>query len=233
MILGLVSLHRAALSRTGAVLVPTPYLASAVRIYELAVEDFRGEDRGYHDTRADREDLFVRSRTTYDGATPCGSRMTLHAAAGPGRRDWRAELHRPCRLAAAGGVECREPRPGGDGELDAGPAPPAADRPLQAGPRDLRAAGPRDCRPRRALAPSAGCNPHGDIRRDRPSEGLAGQAGGVGELPAAHCHGYHLTAADPRPSSPDARARAVPRGRGGGRGGSRASPTTRTAPSTG
>jgi uncharacterized protein YyaL (SSP411 family) len=79
MILGLVSLHRAALSRTGADRAPTPYLASAVRIYELAVEDFRGEDRGYHDTRADREDLFVRSRTTYDGATPCGSSMMLHA----------------------------------------------------------------------------------------------------------------------------------------------------------
>ncbi|MCC7388668.1 MAG: DUF255 domain-containing protein [Phycisphaerales bacterium] len=79
MILGLVALHRAALSRTGAPRTPTPYLASAVRVYELAVEDFRAEDMGYHDTRADREDLFVRSRTTYDGATPCGSSMMLHA----------------------------------------------------------------------------------------------------------------------------------------------------------
>ena len=79
MILGLLALHRAALARTGADRAPTPYLASAVRLYELAVADFRGEDFGYHDTRADREDLFVRSRTTYDGATPCGSSLMLHA----------------------------------------------------------------------------------------------------------------------------------------------------------
>ena len=79
MLLGLTALHRAALARTGAERAPTPYLASAVRLYELAVKDFRGEDMGYHDTRADREDLFVRSRTTYDGATPCGSSMMLHA----------------------------------------------------------------------------------------------------------------------------------------------------------
>ena len=77
LIAGLLALHRAALVRTGRP-GPTPYLESAVRLYEQAVRDFRGEDMGYYDTRAGQEDLFVRSRTTYDGATPCGSSIMLH-----------------------------------------------------------------------------------------------------------------------------------------------------------
>jgi uncharacterized protein YyaL (SSP411 family) len=77
MIAGLMALHRAAAARLAA-RGPTPYLESAVRLYETAVRDFRGDDMGYHDTRADQEDLFVRSRTTYDGAMPCGSSVMLH-----------------------------------------------------------------------------------------------------------------------------------------------------------
>ncbi|HZW10043.1 MAG TPA: thioredoxin domain-containing protein [Phycisphaerales bacterium] len=77
MIAGLLALHRAATVRA-AVRGPTPYLESAVRLYERAVRDFRAEDMGYHDTRADQEDLFVRSRTTYDGALPSGSSVMLH-----------------------------------------------------------------------------------------------------------------------------------------------------------
>ncbi|MBK7404941.1 MAG: thioredoxin domain-containing protein [Phycisphaerales bacterium] len=77
LIAGLIALHRAAVARTGRP-GPTPYLESAVRLYEQAVRDFRAEDMGYFDTRAGQEDLFVRSRTTYDGATPCGSSVMLH-----------------------------------------------------------------------------------------------------------------------------------------------------------
>ncbi len=78
MIAGFLALHRAAGARAAA-RGPTPYLGSAVRLYEQAVRDFRAEDMGYYDTRADQEDLFVRSRTTYDGAVPCGSSVMLHA----------------------------------------------------------------------------------------------------------------------------------------------------------
>lgn len=82
MIGGLLAVHRAILTRNGKALgtARTPYLTHAVGIYDLAVTDFRSDnDGGFHDTRADREDLFVRSRTTYDGATPCGSSLMLHA----------------------------------------------------------------------------------------------------------------------------------------------------------
>ena len=89
---GLLALHRAGVARErdgrggraagaqrGGDRARESALASAVRLVDFAVEDFRGEDMGYNDTRADREDLFVRSRTTYDGATPCGSSLMLHA----------------------------------------------------------------------------------------------------------------------------------------------------------
>jgi len=82
MIGGLLAVHRAVLARDGKALgaARTPSLEHAVGVYELAVTDFgNAEDGGFHDTRADREDLFVRSRTTYDGATPCGSSLMLHA----------------------------------------------------------------------------------------------------------------------------------------------------------
>ncbi len=55
------------------------YLDAALRLYGLAVEDFGGDDGGFYDTRGGREDLFVRARTTYDGAVPCGSSVMLHA----------------------------------------------------------------------------------------------------------------------------------------------------------
>ncbi len=80
---GLLALHKAGATEVMATQSrghgTQSFLASAARVYALAVEDFRSEDRGFYDTRADREDLFVRSRTIYDGAMPCGSSMMLHA----------------------------------------------------------------------------------------------------------------------------------------------------------
>lgn len=85
MLTGLLAVHRATLARDGKPLgsASTPYLEHATALHQLARADFGATDNagdgGYHDTRADREDLFVRSRTTYDGATPCGSSLMLHA----------------------------------------------------------------------------------------------------------------------------------------------------------
>ena len=56
----------------------SPFLQSAIRLYETSVRLFRGEDMGYYDTRADQADLFLRSRSTYDGAAPCGASVMLH-----------------------------------------------------------------------------------------------------------------------------------------------------------
>lgn len=78
---GLLALHRAHAAFEGSPDRParTRWLDHAERLLAEAAEDFGGDDGGFHDTRADSEDLFVRSRTTYDGATPCGSSLMLHA----------------------------------------------------------------------------------------------------------------------------------------------------------
>lgn len=54
------------------------YLASAVEIAERALADFADGDVLY-DARAARSDLFIRPRSTYDGAVPCGNSAMLHA----------------------------------------------------------------------------------------------------------------------------------------------------------
>lgn len=89
MLTGLLAVHRAVVARDGQALgtASTPYLEHAARLHDLARADFGAAtdaddatgNGGYFDTRADRDDLFVRSRTTYDGATPCGSSLLLHA----------------------------------------------------------------------------------------------------------------------------------------------------------
>ncbi len=63
---GLLSLHRSKLSRNGS------SLPRAIELMEQAHQMFGDADGGYHDTRADRDDLFVRSRSVYDGAVPSG-----------------------------------------------------------------------------------------------------------------------------------------------------------------
>jgi hypothetical protein len=73
LIAGLLALHRSRFSRDG------KHLEGAIELAELAHQAFAGEDGGYYDTRADQDDLFVRSRMTYDGATPCASSIMLGA----------------------------------------------------------------------------------------------------------------------------------------------------------
>ncbi|MBL4590657.1 MAG: thioredoxin domain-containing protein [Phycisphaerales bacterium] len=63
---GLLALHRSKLSRD------ENSLPRAIELMEQARTDFGDPDGGYHDTRADRTDLFVRSRSVYDGAVPSG-----------------------------------------------------------------------------------------------------------------------------------------------------------------
>jgi hypothetical protein len=44
----------------------------------IAIERFAGEDGGYYDTLADQSDLFVRTRSIYDGAIPSGNSQMIH-----------------------------------------------------------------------------------------------------------------------------------------------------------
>lgn len=66
---GLLALHLADDSREGGM------LREAILLMEEAQKAFGDPDGGYHDTRADEQDLFVRARSTYDGAVPSGTSM--------------------------------------------------------------------------------------------------------------------------------------------------------------
>ena len=69
---GLLQLHKT----TG----DAKYLAAAEELTNYASKHFSSEGGGggYYDTLADQSDLFVRVRSTYDGATPSGNGVMLH-----------------------------------------------------------------------------------------------------------------------------------------------------------
>jgi hypothetical protein len=70
---GLLELHRAGRDARGR------YLEEAIRLTDEAEARFGDpEPGGYFDTLADQEDLFVRSRSEYDGAVPCGASVMLN-----------------------------------------------------------------------------------------------------------------------------------------------------------
>ncbi len=73
LIRGLVALHESEFARGD------ERLTAASQIAELAHSAFADPDGGYFDTRAGQSDLFVRTRSTYDGAVPCGSSLMLAA----------------------------------------------------------------------------------------------------------------------------------------------------------
>jgi len=77
---GLVSLHRVRQAMATSEQAPAPvYLDAATRLAEGAKSLFWDpEHGGYFDTRANQEDLIVRSRTTHDGAIPAGQSVILH-----------------------------------------------------------------------------------------------------------------------------------------------------------
>jgi hypothetical protein len=52
-------------------------LDDAIELMEEAERLFSDPNGGYHDTRADQSDLFLRARSTYDGAVPSGSSVML------------------------------------------------------------------------------------------------------------------------------------------------------------
>lgn len=55
------------------------YLARAAELCSAVRRLFRGEDGGYFDSRANQADLFLRGRSTHDGAMPSGQSVLLHA----------------------------------------------------------------------------------------------------------------------------------------------------------
>jgi len=70
---GLIAMHRAGLDPGGR------YLDAAKSLMAAAKERFQDADSGgYYDTLADQTDLFVRTRSTHDGAVPCGSSYALN-----------------------------------------------------------------------------------------------------------------------------------------------------------
>jgi len=87
----------AALIRALAALHASPFAAGdgrlreAVQIADLAERAFAAPGGGYFDARAGQDDLFVRTRSTYDGAIPCasslmlGAMLALHGATGEAR----------------------------------------------------------------------------------------------------------------------------------------------------
>ena len=54
------------------------WLDSARQLDEVAVQQFATPGGGYYDTLEDQADLFVRTRTTYDGAIPSGNSQMVH-----------------------------------------------------------------------------------------------------------------------------------------------------------
>jgi len=57
----------------------TPWMDGALRLLDRAERAFASSDGGYFDVAAGRDDLFVRVRSTWDGALPTGSSVMLHA----------------------------------------------------------------------------------------------------------------------------------------------------------
>ncbi|MAY74219.1 MAG: thioredoxin domain-containing protein [Phycisphaerae bacterium] len=55
------------------------WLTAARELLAIAKEDFTDGQGGYFDTPEGRSDVFVRARSTYDGATPSGVGVLLHA----------------------------------------------------------------------------------------------------------------------------------------------------------
>ncbi len=68
---GLIELHRAGGDAFG------PYLTAAIELSKTSSDRFGDGGGGYFDTLDGQQDLFVRTRTTYDGAIPCGSSVML------------------------------------------------------------------------------------------------------------------------------------------------------------
>ena len=67
---GLLELHRTTQQ--------SRWLDDARALTTLAQQLFAAKNHGYHDTLANQADLFVRSRTVYDGAIPSGNSQMIH-----------------------------------------------------------------------------------------------------------------------------------------------------------
>jgi len=54
------------------------WLDQAVKLNAIVTQRFADKQGGYFDTLANQKDLFVRTRSTYDGATPSGNSVMVH-----------------------------------------------------------------------------------------------------------------------------------------------------------
>jgi len=86
---GLIALHRAGVGGGR-------YLDHAARYLDAAAERFASDGGGYFDTLADQDDLFVRVRSTWDGAVPTGNAVMIHNLL-----DLYALTNKPAYLTAA------------------------------------------------------------------------------------------------------------------------------------
>ncbi|MFK7790009.1 MAG: DUF255 domain-containing protein [Phycisphaeraceae bacterium] len=73
---GLIELHRAC--QATASNPDNTYLQEAERLTQNAAKQFAHDTGGYYDTLADQADLFVRTRSTNDGATNSGNSQMIH-----------------------------------------------------------------------------------------------------------------------------------------------------------
>ena len=67
----LIEIHRTGTDPTGR------YLGAACELTSVAIALFSADDGGFFDTLADQSDLFIRTRTVYDGAVPGGVGVML------------------------------------------------------------------------------------------------------------------------------------------------------------
>jgi len=184
---GLIELHNTGVEPNGR------YLDAARELLAEARRRFGGSEGGFFDTAAGQSDLFVRARSSHDGAVPSGSGAMLHAlldlAHLAGDASYRERAIEGL-VAASGDIAgnpvgtCNSVRAlmrvlaSARGELEAALAKAAADAP-------------------RAMAPE-GFTPveiHASADRVEVREG---KPGGL-VLRVRIADGYHLTAADPAP----------------------------------
>ncbi len=181
---GLIALHRCGTD------APGPFLDEALRLVREASQHFGDGAGGFHDTRADQLDLFVRPRSTYDGATPSGGSMMLHVLL-----DLAEIMGRPEHVRAAGACLASLSAPIARSPVSAANSTRGLLRLIVSRPESLAALFPQG-----APAPARpGTEPveilaNGDGVRLGPAE----SDGLVIRLRIAA--GYHVTAAEPGPA---------------------------------
>ncbi|MBX3359369.1 MAG: DUF255 domain-containing protein [Phycisphaeraceae bacterium] len=192
---GLIELHRAGHDER------ERYLREAVALTKRAGELFGDSDRGgYFDTRAGQGDLFVRARSTYDGAVPSGVSVMLHNLL-----DLHEILGGTEYLDAAAGCMASVSAAAAQSSVGSVNSTRALLRMLTAPgtAAALQAAlnGAETAKAAAGGAPDGAVEVLAAVERLAVGEGHEGAAGTVLKLRVAE--GYHVTAADPGPGGKD------------------------------